>query len=74
MNSLCRLSVKFKGYLSDVSPVLTQFEGIYLSKETETTLEEKKATILIKLRGYKLLEKKEYKNATGCFVKTPKGK
>lgn len=44
-----------------------------MSKET-TTLEEKKAEILIKLRGYKLLKKKEYKNAIGFFVKTPKGK
>ena len=45
-----------------------------LNNETATTLEEKKAEVLINLRGYKLLEKKEYKNATGCFVKTAKRK
>jgi DNA-directed RNA polymerase I, II, and III subunit RPABC1 len=45
-----------------------------LNNETATTLEERKAQNLIKLRGYKLLKKKEYKNALGCFVKTPEGK
>jgi DNA-directed RNA polymerase subunit H (RpoH/RPB5) len=45
-----------------------------LSKESVSTLEEKKAAVLINLRGYKLLEKKEYKNAKGLFVKTSKGK
>jgi len=47
-----------------------------LSSETETTLEEKKAEVLIKLRGYKKLSKKkiEYKNAFGFSVKTPEGK
>ncbi len=45
-----------------------------MSKETEKSLEERKAEVLIHLRGYKFLEKKEYKNATGCFVKTPEGK
>lgn len=45
-----------------------------MSNETKTTLEEKKTKILIKLRGYKLLKKKEYKNATGFFVKTKKDK
>jgi DNA-directed RNA polymerase subunit H len=49
-------------------------EGESLSSETATTLEEKKAEVLIDLRGYKLLEKKEYKNATGWFVKTAKQK
>lgn len=44
-----------------------------MSKKTETPLEEKKAEVLIDLRGYKLLKKKEYKNATGCLVKTLKG-
>jgi DNA-directed RNA polymerase subunit H len=37
-------------------------------------LEEKKAEVLIKLRGYKLLEKRDYKNASGMIVKTPEGK
>lgn len=45
-----------------------------MSKESVLTLEEKKAKVLIHLRGYKLLEEKEYKNAKGLFVKTPKGK
>ncbi|MFQ6068279.1 MAG: DNA-directed RNA polymerase subunit H [Candidatus Bathyarchaeia archaeon] len=45
-----------------------------MSNKTTTPLEEKKAKVLIKLRGYKLLKKKEYKNATGFFVKTPEGK
>ncbi len=38
------------------------------------TLEEKKAKVLIELRGYKHLKKKEYKNAIGFLVKTPEGK
>ena len=45
-----------------------------LSDKTTTTLEEKKAEVLIYLRGYKLLEKKEYKNALGYYVNTSKGK
>ncbi|MFP3985224.1 MAG: DNA-directed RNA polymerase subunit H [Candidatus Bathyarchaeia archaeon] len=45
-----------------------------MSEEIASTLEERKAEILIKLRGYKLLGKKEYKNATGLFIKTKKGK
>ncbi len=43
-----------------------------MSNENATTLEERKAEVLTKLRGYKFLEKKEYKNASGFFVKTPK--
>ncbi len=47
-----------------------------MNDETEITLEEKKAAILIKLRGYRKLstKKKEYKNAFGFSVKTPEGK
>jgi DNA-directed RNA polymerase subunit H len=47
-----------------------------LSNKTETILEEKKAEVLIKLRGYKKLskKKKEYKNAFGFSVKTPTSK
>ncbi len=45
-----------------------------MSDETATTLEEKKARILIKLRSYKTLEKKKYKNIPAYLVKTPKGK
>ncbi len=49
--------------------------GVYrLSREPPSNLEEKKADVLIKLRGYKLLEKKDYKNASGLIVKTPKEK
>lgn len=45
-----------------------------MSNEATTPLEEKRVKVLIKLRGYKLLKKKEYKNAIGFFVKTPEGK
>lgn len=45
-----------------------------MSNKPATTLEEKKAKVLMKLRGYKRLRKKEYKNATGVLVKTPQGK
>ncbi len=45
-----------------------------MSSEILTTSEARKAEVLIKLRGYKLLKKKEYKNAMGFFVKTPEGK
>ena len=69
---LSSVSVKFKGYLSDVFPV-SDLEVTCLSNEPTMPLEEKKAKVLMKLRGYKLSKKKEYKNATGFFVKTPKG-
>jgi len=39
-----------------------------------TPLEEKRVKVLVKLRGYKILKKKEYKNAKGFFVKTQEGK
>ncbi len=45
-----------------------------MSSKTPLTVDEKKAEVLVNLRGYKLLEKKRYKNAVGCFVKTPRGK
>lgn len=45
-----------------------------MSNKSAATLEEKKADVLIKLRGYKLLKKKEYKNAIGFLVKTLEGK
>lgn len=45
-----------------------------MSSEAVTSLEEKKAEVLINLRGYKLLETKEYKNATGRVVQTAKHK
>ena len=37
-------------------------------------MEQKKAKILMKLRNYKILKKKEFKGATGFVVKTPQGK
>lgn len=45
-----------------------------LSSDETTPLEEKKSKVLIKLRGYTLKKKKEYKNATGFFVNTREGK
>ena len=51
-----------------------RFRGIALSKKTGKFLEEEKVAVLIKLRGYKLLKQKEYKNAIGFFVNTPAGK
>jgi len=43
-----------------------------LNAELAKTIEEKKAEVLIKLRGYKLLERREYKDAIGFLVKTPR--
>ena len=45
-----------------------------MSKKTEVTLEESKAKVLMRLRGYKIQKRKEYKNGFGFIVKTPKGK
>jgi DNA-directed RNA polymerase subunit H (RpoH/RPB5) len=45
-----------------------------LSKEKVIPMEEKKARVLIKLRNYKILKKKEFKNTYGFVVKTPQGK
>ncbi len=45
-----------------------------MSNKAEVTLEEKKAKVLLNLRGYKILERKEYKNAFGFIVETPMGK
>jgi len=52
----------------------TCFEVSCLDDEMAAPLEERKAEVLINLRGYKVLEKKEYKNATGIFVETKEGK
>jgi DNA-directed RNA polymerase I, II, and III subunit RPABC1 len=41
---------------------------------TEETLVEKKTKVLIKLRGYKVLEKEEIKNATSYTLKMKDGK
>ncbi len=45
-----------------------------MSEKSVTPLEQKKAKILMKLRNYKILKKKEFKNATGFVAKTPQGK
>jgi DNA-directed RNA polymerase subunit H (RpoH/RPB5) len=47
---------------------------VYLSTRTAKPPEEEKAKVLIELRHYKLLKRKEYKNGKGLFVKTPRGK
>jgi len=38
------------------------------------TIEERKANILMGLRGYKLIKKKKHKEGTSYLVKTPEGK
>jgi len=43
-----------------------------LSVEEEETLEERKAKILIKLRGYKLVKKEKVKDAVSYIVEAPK--
>lgn len=41
---------------------------------TKETIEERKAQILMRLRGYKLVKKKKHKEGTSFFVKTAEGK
>jgi hypothetical protein len=43
-----------------------------LSVEEEETLEERKAKILIKLRGYKLVKKEKVKDTVSYVVEAPK--
>jgi len=43
-----------------------------LSEEEEETLEERKAKILIKLRGYKVVKKEKAKNVASYIVESPK--
>ena len=43
-----------------------------LSSSEVKTIEERKAEVLIKLRGYKLLERREIKEAAGFIVEDPK--
>jgi len=45
-----------------------------LSTRKVKTIEEKKAEVLVELRGYKLLERKEFKEAVGFIVEDPKSK
>ena len=67
-------SAKFKGSLSDFSPVFNVVRGFLLSRRKITPLEEKRAAVLIKLRHYKVIRKEDLKNAKGIFVKTAEGK
>jgi len=57
--------------ISTYNPSLSVRFGDLSSKET---LEEKKAAVLIKLRGYKLLKREELKNAISFTVKLEDGK
>lgn len=45
-----------------------------MSVEPAKTIEEKKAEVLIRLRGYTLLERRDYKDAIGFLVRTPRDK
>jgi DNA-directed RNA polymerase subunit H len=54
---------------SDCSFVTLRFVG--LSKK-EVSLEERKAEVLIKLRGYKLVKKQKHEDAVGYIVDIPK--
>lgn len=45
-----------------------------MSEKKVIPMEEKKARVLIKLRNYKILKRKEFKNTYGFVVKTPQGK
>ena len=45
-----------------------------MSSSKAKTIEERKAEVLIKLRGYKLLERREIKEAAGFIVEDPKDK
>ena len=48
--------------------------GVYGLSKKEETLEERKAEVLIKLRGYKLLKKEKQKDAISYVVEIPKEK
>jgi len=62
------MSVKFKDYFVSLSSKVY----LLLSNSEVKTIEEKKAEVLIKLRGYKLLERREIKEAAGFIVEDPK--
>jgi len=53
--------------------MFSRLEVYGLSKKEET-LEERKATVLIKLRGYKLIKKEKHKDAISYVVDVPKEK
>ena len=48
--------------------------GVYGLSKKEETLEERKAKVLIKLRGYKLIKKEKHKDAISYVVNVPKEK
>jgi DNA-directed RNA polymerase subunit H len=48
--------------------------GVYGLSKKEETLEERKAEVLIKLRGYKLVKKEKHKDAISYVVDVPKEK
>jgi DNA-directed RNA polymerase subunit H len=53
--------------------MFSELEVYGLSKKVET-LEERKANVLIKLRGYKLIKKEKHKDAVSYVVDVPKEK
>jgi len=66
-------SVKFKGYLSAHDYNAFRYcWGCCLS--AEETIDERKAQILIGLRGYKLISRKKHKEGSSFLVKTAEGK
>jgi DNA-directed RNA polymerase subunit H len=48
--------------------------GVYGLSKKEETLEERKAKVLIKMRGYKLIRKEKHKDAISYVVEIPKEK
>lgn len=70
---LHRRSAKFKGGLDDFH--LQSFSRREVENlSAKATLEERKAKVLMKLRGYKLLKREELKNILSFTVKIPKEK
>lgn len=66
-------SVKFKRYFSAVDYNVSDIVEVCCLSAAET-IEERKAQILIGLRGYKLVSKKKYKEGSSFLVKTAEGK
>jgi DNA-directed RNA polymerase subunit H len=62
------LSVKFKGVVN-ILPYDSSLHGRDDNLSSKTKLEERKAKILMKLRGYKLLKSEELKNVINYTVK-----
>lgn len=66
-------SVKFKGRLSAVDYNVSDIIEVCCLSAPET-IEERKAQILIGLRGYKLVSRKKHKEGSSFLVKTAEGK